>query len=153
MDLARERTFFMVKPDGVQRNLVGAILSRVLTKGYRISALKMMRIDVPTARRHYSEHEGKPFFEDLVGFITSGPVIAMVIEGNDSVNGIRQMMGRTDPLVSPPGTIRGDMGIDLSRNVVHGSDSPESAKREISIFFREEEITEYQRSDEVWLYP
>ncbi len=149
----RERTFFMIKPDGVQRNLIGEVVSRVLRKGYRICAMKMVRIDVDTAKRHYAEHDGKPFFPDLVSFITSGPVVAIVLEGDNVVEGIRQMMGRTNPLDSPPGTIRGDLGIDLSRNVVHGSDSKASAIREISIFFKESEIANYVRQDEAWIYP
>jgi nucleoside-diphosphate kinase len=149
----RERTFFMIKPDGVQRNLIGEVVSRVLCKGYRICAMKMMRIDVATAKRHYAEHDGKPFFPDLVSFITSGPVVAFVLEGDNVVTGIRQMMGRTNPLDSPPGTIRGDLGIDLSRNVVHGSDSKASAIREISIFFKDSEISTYVRQDEAWIYP
>jgi nucleoside-diphosphate kinase len=151
--MAIERTFFMIKPDGVQRNLIGEVVSRVLRKGYKICAMKMMRIDGARARKHYSEHEEKPFFKDLVSFITSGPVVAFVIEGENAVEGVRQMMGRTNPRDSPPGTIRGDLGIDLSRNVVHGSDSTVSAIREISIFFQENEIIEYDRQDEVWIYP
>jgi nucleoside-diphosphate kinase len=149
----RERTFFMIKPDGVQRNLIGEIVSRVLRKGYKICAMKMMLIDAQTARRHYGEHEGKPFFNDLVSFITSGPVVAFVLEGENAVEGVRQMMGRTNPRDSPPGTIRGDLGIDMSRNVVHGSDSTTSAANEISIFFKGSEILNYERQDEAHLYP
>jgi len=148
-----ERTFIMVKPDGVQRNLIGEVIGRVLSKGYKICAMKMMRIDEPLARAHYAEHEGKSFFDGLVSFITSGPVVAMVVEGQNAVEGMRQMMGRTNPKESPPGTIRGDLGIDLGRNVVHGSDSATSANREISIFFRPDEILDYSRCDEVHLYP
>lgn len=151
--MAVERTFFMIKPDGVQRNLIGEVVSRVLRKGYKICAMKMVWIDVPTAKKHYAEHEGKNFFPDLISFITSGPVVAFVIEGDNAVEGVRQMMGRTDPRSSSPGTIRGDLGIDLSRNVVHGSDSTTSAIREISIFFKESEITNYDRQDEAWTYP
>ncbi|MGA1873064.1 MAG: nucleoside-diphosphate kinase [Thermoplasmatota archaeon] len=149
----RERTFFMIKPDGVHRGLVGEIVRRLETKGYKISAMKMLRLSQEKAREHYGEHLGKPFFEDLVEFITSGPVVAMIVEGEDSIEGIRKMMGMTDPKSSDPGTIRGDFGINLSRNVVHGSDSPVSARREISIFFDEAEEMEYIRNDEIWVYP
>ena len=143
----------MIKPDGVQRNLIGRIINRVEEKGYKISAMKMIRIDRETAEEHYGEHKGKVFFPDLVGFITSGPVVAMVVEGENAVEGIRNMMGKTDPADSPFGTIRGDYGLNLSRNVVHGSDSLESAEREIGIFFKDEEILKYGRNDEKWIYP
>jgi nucleoside-diphosphate kinase len=149
----RERTFFMIKPDGVQRGLIGDIVQRIERKGYMISAMKMLQISKEMARSHYAEHEGKPFFDDLVEFITSGPVVAMIVEGEDAVNGIRTMMGKTDPKTSDPGTIRGDFGIHLSRNVVHGSDSAGSSDREISIFFSDEEIMDFVRIDDVWLYP
>ncbi|MEA3557752.1 MAG: nucleoside-diphosphate kinase [Candidatus Thermoplasmatota archaeon] len=149
----RERIYIMVKPDGVQRGLVGDVISRIETKGYKLSAIKMLRIDVEKASVHYREHIGKPFFDDLVKFITSGPVVAMVVEGENAVDGIRAMMGMTNPRDSVPGTIRGDFGINLSRNVIHGSDSPESARREISLFFDDEEIMDYERIDEIWLYP
>lgn len=148
-----ERTYIMVKPDGVQRSLVGEIVGRIEKKGFKIIAMKMLKIDSEKASDHYGEHKEKPFFKDLVDFITSGPVVAMVIEGEDSINGMRSMMGMTDPKRSAPGTIRGDFGINLSRNVIHGSDSPESAKREISIFFDKEEVLDFGRIDEEWLYP
>ena len=151
--MARERTFFMVKPDGVQRGLVGNIISRVEMKGFSIKALKMLHLDVETASKHYAEHIGKPFFDDLVSFITSGPVVAMVVEGDDVIEGIRKMMGKTDPRASDQGTIRGDLAVKMSRNVVHGSDSPESAKREISIFFNDHEIMDYTKVTESWVYP
>jgi nucleoside-diphosphate kinase len=151
--LARERTFFMIKPDGVQRSLVGNVIKRVEEKGYKVCALKMMRLDKGTASRHYGEHVGKSFFNDLVSFITSGPVVAMIVEGDNVIEGMRKMMGKTDPRESPPGTIRGDLAIDLSRNIVHGSDSKDSAYREISIFFNEDEIMDMEKIDEVWLYP
>jgi len=143
----------MIKPDGVQRGLIGRIIERVELKGYKIVAMKMLRISKEKASEHYGEHIGKPFFQDLVVFITSGPVVAMVIEGEDAVGGIRTMMGKTDPKASPPGTVRGDFGIHLSRNVVHGSDSPSSASREISIFFSGEEMMDFTRIDEEWVYP
>jgi nucleoside-diphosphate kinase len=143
----------MIKPDGVQRSLVGTIIERIEKKGYKISAVKMMNIDNEKASVHYAEHKGKPFFEDLVAFITSGPVVAMVVEGENVIEGVRTLMGKTDPAKSAPGTIRGDLAVNLSRNVVHGSDSPESAKREISIFFDEHDISGSARTNESWVYP
>ena len=149
----RQRTFFMIKPDGVHRGLIGEVVHRIEKRGFKISAMKMLRISKEMASVHYAEHVGKVFFDDLVDFITSGPVVAMVVEGEDSIEGIRDMMGKTDPKASSPGTLRGDFGINLSRNVVHGSDSPASAEREISIFFRPGEILEFTRNDEGWVYP
>ena len=143
----------MLKPDGVQSGLIGDVVRRVENKGYKRVAMKMLRLTKETAQEHYGEHVGKPFFGDLVGFITSGPVVAMIVEGETAVFASRSMMGMTDPKDSTPGTIRGDFGINLSRNVVHGSDSPESASREISIFFQEEEIFDFRRADEDWVYP
>ena len=142
----------MVKPDGTSRGLVGEVVSRVEAKGLKIAAMKMMEIDEDLAKRHYGEHEGKPFFADLLSFITSGPVVAMVVEGREAVSIARTLIGNTDPKEAGPGTIRGDFGIDVGRNLVHGSDSLESAKREISLFFTQEEIIEYKRTDEDWLY-
>ncbi len=147
-----ERTYLMVKPDGVQRGLIGEIITRFEKRGFKIIALKMLRISRELAEKHYGEHVGKPFFEPLVGFITSGPVVAMVIEGKNAVAAAREMMGATDPLKATPGTIRGSFGIDIGRNVIHGSDSPDSARREISIFFREEELIEYNRDTDRWIY-
>ncbi|WP_331233559.1 nucleoside-diphosphate kinase [Natronorarus salvus] len=148
-----ERTFVMVKPDGVQRGLIGEIVSRFESRGLKLVAGKFMVIDDDLAREHYGEHEDKPFFEDLTEFITSGPVFAMVWEGQDAVAQVRTMMGETDPAESAPGTIRGDFGLDLGRNVVHGSDTEEgSAEREIDLFFEERELVEYERIDEPWLY-
>jgi nucleoside-diphosphate kinase len=147
-----EQTFLMVKPDGTARGIVGEIVSRIEAKGLKISAMKMMKISGDLAKRHYGEHEGKPFFSDLVSFITSGPVVAMVVTGHDAVNVGRTLVGATDPKAASPGTIRGDFGIDVGRNLVHGSDSLASAKREISLFFAPEEIIEYKRTDEDWLY-
>jgi nucleoside-diphosphate kinase len=142
----------MVKPDGVQRGLAGEIIKRFEQKGFKIVALKMMRIDRAMAERHYGEHREKPFFGDLVSFITSGPVVAMVIEGKDAVQGVRDMMGATNPLKAAPGTIRGTFGVDVGRNVVHGSDSPASAEREINLFFKPEEIVEFDRTLDAWIY-
>ena len=136
-----ERTLILVKPDGVKRNLVGEVLSRVEAKGYTIAALKMMQADRALLVRHYAEHEGKPFFEPLVEFMMSGPIVALVAEGNRAIEGFRKLAGTTDPTTAEPGTIRGDLardqGTKVVQNIVHGSDSVESATREISIFFPE----------------
>ena len=129
------KTFFMIKPDGVQRNLIGQIISRVESKGFNITKIKMMTISKELAKEHYIEHKDKPFFDDLVSFITSGPVVAMQVEGEDVVLQIRNIMGATDPSESTPGSIRGDLATELDKNVVHGSDSEESAERELSLFF------------------
>jgi len=125
----------MIKPDGVRRNLIGEIISRVEAKGFVISKLKMMQIDKELAEEHYKEHSEKPFFNDLVSFITSGPVVAMQIEGENAVAQIRNLMGATNPADSTPGSIRGDLATELDKNVVHGSDSDESADRELKLFF------------------
>ncbi len=129
------KTFFMIKPDGVQRNLVGEIISRVEAKGFSITKIKMMTISQELAEKHYEEHKDKPFFSDLVSFITSGPVVAMQVEGENVVVQIRKLMGATNPSESTPGSIRGDLATELDKNVVHGSDSDESAERELSLFF------------------
>ena len=129
------KTFFMIKPDGVKRNLIGEIISRVEAKGFVISKLKMMQIDKELAEEHYKEHAEKPFFNDLVSFITSGPVVAMQVEGENAVSQIRNLMGATNPADSTPGSIRGDLATELDKNVVHGSDSDESADRELKLFF------------------
>ena len=129
------KTFIMIKPDGVQRNLIGQIISRVEAKGFNITKIKMMIISKELAEEHYGEHKDKPFFNDLVSFITSGPVVAMQVEGNDVVLQIRNLMGATNPSESTPGSIRGDLATELDKNVVHGSDSDESAERELSLFF------------------
>jgi nucleoside-diphosphate kinase len=149
-----ERTFVMVKPDGVQRGLIGEVISRLEDRGLRLVGAKLVQIDRDLAEEHYGEHADKPFFESLVEFITAGPVMAMVWEGQDAVRQVRGMMGETDPAESAPGTIRGDFGLDLGRNVVHGSDheDPGSNEREIDLFFDEDELVEWERIDEPWLY-
>ena len=149
----RERTFVMAKPDAVQRGLVGEIVSRLEDRGLKLVGAKFMQIDRDLAEDHYGEHEGKPFFDGLVGFITSGPVMAMVWEGQDATAQVRRMMGETDPAESDPGTIRGDLGLDLGRNVIHGSDTePGSNEREIDLFFDDDELVEWEKVDESWLY-
>lgn len=139
-----ERTFAMIKPEGVERGLVGAIIGRLERKGYRLVALKMLRLTPELAARHYAEHEGKPFYQELINHITSGPVVAMVLEGPGVIAGLRQMMGATNPRDAAPGTIRGDYALDTGRNVIHGSDSPASALREIALFFTPGELGEAQ---------
>jgi nucleoside-diphosphate kinase len=146
-----EQTLVLVKPDGVQRGLVGQVISRLERRGLKLVALKLMQVDDALARHHYGEHVERPFFRGLVDFITSGPLVAMVWEGENAVNLVRQTIGATDPVNSAPGTIRGDFGVSIGRNIVHGSDGPESAKREISLFFRPEEILDYSRSADPWI--
>jgi len=146
-----ERTLVLIKPDAVQRGLAGEVLARLEQRGLRIVGLKLMWLDEELARRHYAIHEGKPFFEGLIRFITSGPLIAAVLEGKGAVAVVRQAMGATDPLQAAPGTIRGDLALDIGRNLVHGSDSPETAQREISLFFREDEILSYRRAVDDWI--
>jgi nucleoside-diphosphate kinase len=138
--MALERTYAMVKPDGVKRGLVGEVVRRIEAKGLRIVGMKLMQISRETAERHYGEHQGKPFFEGLVSFITSGPVVAMVLEGEGAIAAWRTMMGATNPKDAAPGTIRGDLATTIDENVAHGSDAPATAEREIAIFFRPDEL-------------
>ncbi len=130
-----QQTFVMVKPDGVRRRLIGEVVARIEAKGYEIKKMKLFTMDEELARTHYGEHAEKPFFAELVNFITSGPVVAMVVEGSEAVAGMRQIMGATDPLAAAPGSIRGEFATFVTENLVHGSDSPESAEREIGLFF------------------
>lgn len=146
-----EKTYIMVKPDGVQRNLVGEIVGRFEKKGLRLVGMKLMQISPELASRHYAEHEGKPFFGELIGFITSGPVVAMVWEGLNAISVARTMMGKTNPAEAAPGTIRGDFAMFMGNNVVHGSDSSESADREINLFFSQEELVDYKKASDFWL--
>jgi len=152
--MAGERTFVMVKPDAVQRGLTGEVVGRLEGRGLKLVGAKFMQIDRDLAEDHYGEHEDKPFFDDLVSFITSGPVMAMVWEGQDATRQVRRMMGATDPAEAQPGTIRGDLGLDLGRNVIHGSDNedPGANEREIDLFFDDDELVEWERIDETWLY-
>jgi nucleoside-diphosphate kinase len=150
--MARQRTFALIKPDGVQRGLVGEVLSRFERKGLKIVAMKMLTVSGELAKSYYSEHIGKPFFEPLIQYITSGPSVAMVLEGDEAVAVVRKMMGKTSPIEADPGTIRGDFALHISRNIIHGSDSLTSAEREISLFFDKNEITDFERIDEQWLY-
>ena len=135
--MVTERTLVLVKPDGVERGLMGEVIGRIERRGFGLIALDLRTLDETIAKKHYGEHEGKPFFESLVGFITSGPLLAGVIEGPDAVSAWRTMMGATNPTQAAPGTIRGDLAAELQNNVAHGSDSLESAAREIALFFPE----------------
>ena len=138
--MAVERTFFMIKPSGVERDLVGEIVTRVEGRGLRIRGLKLMKVTPALAKEHYDEHKDKPFFSELVSVITRSPVVAMVVEGENAIKVIRTMMGATNPVDAAPGTIRGDFATEMSENIAHGSDSPSSAKREIKLYFDAKEL-------------
>ena len=137
--MSSEKTLILIKPDGVRRGLVGEVISRIEKKGYSVTALRMLQADRSILEKHYAEHDGKPFYEPLLEFMSSGPIVAMIAEGNRVIEGFRSLAGATDPTVAAPGTIRGDLardqGTKVMQNLVHGSDSPESAAREIQIFF------------------
>ncbi|MFC2948311.1 nucleoside-diphosphate kinase [Virgibacillus sediminis] len=147
-----EKTFLMIKPDGVQRNLIGGIVARFEAKGFKLVGAKLMTISDELAEKHYGEHKDKPFFGELVDFITSGPVFAMVWEGEDVILTARAMMGKTNPKEAASGTVRGDYGLTVGKNIIHGSDSAESAEREIGLFFDREEILSYSKHDSEWIY-
>ena len=147
-----ERTLVLIKPDAMQRGLAGEIIARLERRGLRIVAMRMLRMDEGLADQHYAAHEGKAFFEGLIRFITSSPIIAAVFEGRNAVEIVRQAMGATDPAQAAPGTIRGDLGIDIGRNLVHGSDSLEAAEKEIGLFFQEREMLSYERSIDPWVF-
>jgi len=147
-----ERSLVLIKPDAIQRGLAGEIISRLERKGLKIVATKMLHMDKNLAQRHYAIHKGKAFFDDLVNFITSSPVIAIIFQGINAVEIIRQIMGETDPAKAYSGTIRGDFGIDIGHNLVHGSDSLENASKEIDLFFSAEEIFNYDRELDIWIY-
>ena len=148
----KQRSFVMLKPDAVKRRLAGEVVSRFEKRGLKIIAAKFMIIDTNLAKKHYGEHSEKPFFSDLVGYITSGPVLATVIEGEECISLIRRMVGATNPQEADLGTIRGDYAIDTGRNIIHASDSPASAAREIALFFEDSEICEYTIPDEEMVY-
>lgn len=147
-----ERTLVIIKPDAVQRGLVGPILTRFERRGLRFAALKLMQITPELAARHYAVHKDKPFYHSLIKYITSGPVVVAVIEGNDAIKIVRTMMGETHPAQAAPGTIRADFGMEIGRNLVHGSDKPETAAFEIPLFFSDDEILSYQRAIDAWIY-
>jgi nucleoside-diphosphate kinase len=149
--MSTQRTLILIKPDAMQRGLAGEVISRLERRGLKIVGLKLIHIDDPLARRHYAEHEGKPFLESLVQFITASPVVAGVIEGPNAVEAVRATMGGTDPQKAAPGTIRGDLALYIQNNLIHGSDSPESAQREIALFFKDGEIVSWERSVDGWI--
>jgi nucleoside-diphosphate kinase len=149
--MAVERTLIIIKPGAVARGLVGEILSRLEKKGLKIVGLKMLKMSRGKAEELYSVHKGKHFYEELINYITSAPVVVGVVEGDDAIQVVRKVIGPTNPKEAPPGTIRGDFGISITQNVIHASDSKESAEREIKIFFEEGELCSYSRADEAWL--
>ena len=146
-----ERTLVLLKPDSIQRGLAGEVISRLERRGLKFVAMKLMKVSEDLAHRHYGEHVGKPFFDGLVKFITSSPIVAMVVEGENAVEVVRNVIGATNPTQAEPGTIRGDLALTIGMNLVHGSDSPESARREIDIFFQPQEIVEYSRNVDAWI--
>jgi nucleoside-diphosphate kinase len=150
--VTHERTFVMIKPDAFQRGLVGEIVSRIEDRGLKLVGMKLLVPSQEQGEKHYAEHSDEPFYDDLVGFITSGPAVPMVVEGENAVSVVRDMIGATDPAEASPGTVRGDLALDIGRNCVHAADAPETAEREISIYFDEDEIESYERNDEAWLY-
>ena len=145
------KTLALVKPDGVQRGLSGQIISRIEAKGLKIVGMKMIRMDGELAKSHYSDHVEKPFFPALMAFITSGPIIALALEGPNCVEALRNLMGTTNPIEATPGSIRGDLGLSVGNNLIHGSDSEESAVKELGIFFKKDELFEYKRSIDDWI--
>ena len=146
-----ERTLVIIKPDGVQRGLVGPILTRLERRGLRLAAMKLIQITPELAARHYQIHQGKPFYKGLIDFITSGPVVVAVIEGQDAINTVRKTMGATNPAQAEPGTIRADYALEIGRNLVHGSDGGDTAAYEIPLFFTEAEILSYERAIDAWI--
>ncbi|MCH7617473.1 MAG: nucleoside-diphosphate kinase [Chloroflexi bacterium] len=148
----RERTLVLVKPDGIQRGLAGEIVSRLESRGLRIVGLRMLRVNEALAKRHYAEHEGKPFFDGLIAYITSSPIIAAVLEGTRAIEVVRKTIGATNPADADPGTIRGDLSVELGRNLIHGSDGPDSATREIALFFDESQLFDYERDVDRWIF-
>lgn len=148
-----ERTLIILKPDAIQRGLIGTLIARIEQRGLRIAGLKMLWVSPELAERHYGEHRGKAFYEPLLRFITSAPVVALVVEGPQAISVMRMLMGKTDARQADPGTIRGDFGLSNRHNLVHGSDSPESAEREIALWFTPEELFSYHRPTESWVDP
>jgi nucleoside-diphosphate kinase len=147
-----ERTFLAIKPDGVQRGLIGEIIRRYEAKGFTLVGLKLMNVSRELAEKHYGVHKDKPFFPGLVEFITSGPVVAMVWEGEGVIASARKIIGATNPLNAEPGTIRGDYGVSIGRNIIHGSDAPETAQSEIALWFTSEELASWQPTITSWIY-
>lgn len=146
-----ERTLILVKPDGVQRGLMGEIIGRFERRGLKLAGMKFIQMSRDLAERHYAVHQGRPFYEDLVNYITSGPVVAMAWEGKDAIKAARNSIGATNPAEAGAGTIRGDLGMEIGRNLVHGSDSPENGVKEVNLFFAEGELVAWDRVTEVWI--
>jgi nucleoside-diphosphate kinase len=146
-----ERTLILVKPDGVQRSILGQIISRFESRGLKLAGMKFMQMSDQLAKKHYAIHQGKPFYESLVSYITSGPVLAMVWEGHDAIEAARFTIGATNPVEAAAGTIRGDFGMEIGRNLVHGSDSPENGAKEASLFFNESELVSWDRDSDKWI--
>ena len=147
-----ERTYLMIKPDGVQRNIVGEVIKRLETKGFTLVGLKLLKVSRELAEKHYAVHKERPFFKSLVEFIISGPVVAMVWEGDGVVASARKIIGATNPLSAEPGTIRGDFGVSIGRNLIHGSDAIETAQTEIALWFGEDELVSWEPTIKPWLY-
>ncbi|MCS6938139.1 MAG: nucleoside-diphosphate kinase [Roseiflexaceae bacterium] len=147
-----ERSLIILKPDAVQRGLIGPILTRIEQRGLRIVGMKLIQIDEALARRHYAIHEGKPFFDSLISYITSGPVVVLVVSGANVIEIVRSMVGATNPVKAAPGTIRGDFALEIGRNLIHASDSPENGEMEVNLFFRPEELVDMRRSADQWIY-
>ena len=150
--MAFERTLVIIKPDGVQRGLVGPILSRLESRGLKLCGLKLVQVSPDFAARHYAEHEGKPFYPGLLKYITSAPVIVACVEGTSAVQMVRNSVGATNPLNAAPGTIRGDLALDIGRNLIHASDAPETAQRELALWFQQGEIVGYARETDRWIF-
>ena len=146
-----EQTLVLIKPDGVQRQLIGPIITRLEQRGLKIVALKLIQVSQELARTHYAIHDGKPLFEPLIDYITSAPVVAMVVEGPNAIEVTRNCMGATNPVKAAPGTIRADFALEIGRNLVHGSDGPETAATEIALWFAKNEITQYDRDIDCWI--
>ncbi len=147
-----ERTLILIKPDAMQRGLVGEIISRLERRGLRIAAMRLFQMEDSVARKHYADHEGKPFYEGLIEYITVSPIVAAVFEGTGAVDLVRKTIGATNPAEAEGGTIRGDLGVETGRNLIHGSDSLESAKREIALFFDEDQLHSYKRDVDTWVF-
>ena len=147
-----ERTLVIIKPDGVERGLVGAIINRFEQRGLRIAGMKLMQVTDSLARRHYAVHEGKPFYEGLIQYITAAPVVVMVLEGKGAIELARQTMGATKPVEASPGTIRADFGVEIGRNLVHGSDGPDTAKAEVALWFDDNDVLSYERAMDTWIW-
>ena len=147
-----EQTLILIKPDAMQRGIAFEILARLERRGLKLAGLRLLQVEQPMAERHYAEHEGKPFFAGLVSYITSSPIIAAVFEGTNAVSAARQTIGSTNPTESSPGTIRGDFGLEIGRNLIHGSDSVESAEREIGIFFEGQAVIQWKKDTDKWIF-